>query len=99
MFVSEQDRAVNLIHTGCKTYLRNSEEYELWGQIKSKPNVQKYSSVNFPACIQLASDWFLKKQSGTVRLTHAQYREPVPLKSSNAPEVPQVGGRGGGRGC
>ena len=35
MFVSEQDRAVNLILTGCKTYLRNSEEYELWEQIKS----------------------------------------------------------------
>ena len=61
------------------------------GTNKIEPNVQKYSSVNFPACIQLASDWFLKKQSGTVRLTHAQYREPVPLKSSNAPEVSLAG--------
>ena len=35
MFVSEQDRAVNFILTGCNTYLRNSKEYELWGHIKS----------------------------------------------------------------
>ena len=61
------------------------------GTNKIEPNVQKYSSVNFPACIQLASDWFLKKQSGTVRLANAQYREPVPLKSSNAPEVALAG--------
>ena len=42
-----------------------------------------------PTCFRL-----VEKQSGTVRLTHAQYRELVPLKSSNAPEVPQEGGGG-----
>ena len=62
MFVSEQDRAVNLILAGCNTYLRNSKEYYFMGTYKIKPNVQKYSCVNFPVCIQLASDWFKNNQ-------------------------------------
>ena len=32
------------------------------GTYKIEPNVQKYFCVNFPACIQLASDWFKTNQ-------------------------------------
>ena len=35
--------------------------------------------VNLLACIQLASDW-LKNNQLLSELTHAHYREPVPLK-------------------
>ena len=45
---------------------------------KIKPNVQKYSCVNFPACIQLASDWFKNNQLLS-ELTHAQHHEPVQM--------------------
>ena len=38
--------------------------------------------VNLLACIQLASDWF-KNNPLLSELTHAHYREPVPLMSKN----------------
>ena len=60
------------------------------GTYKIEPNIQKYSCVNFPACIQLASDWFKNNQVLSDSPTHNN-REPVPLKSSNTQEVALAG--------
>ena len=62
-------------------------KYELWGYIKSNINVRKTPAsrtmnlkyVNFLACILLASDWFKDNQLLS-QLTHAHYRDTVPLK-------------------
>ena len=40
--------------------------------------------VNLLACIQLASDW-LKNSQLLSELTHAHYREPVPLNGEESP--------------
>ena len=48
MFVSKQDRVVNLILIICNIYLRNTRElkYELWGYIKSNINVRRSALGN-----------------------------------------------------
>ena len=56
------------------------------GTYKIKPNVQKYSCVHLPACIQLASVWFKNNQK-------VQMRQRLPRQEGG-------GGVGGlGMGC
>ena len=46
MFVSKQDRAVNLILIGCNIYLRSSKELTwIMGIYEIKPNALKYYRV------------------------------------------------------
>jgi len=59
-----------------------------------KPNVQKYSCVNFPACTQLASDWFKNNQ-----LLSDSHVYNIMNLFLNTPEVVQAWGGGRGGGC
>ena len=85
MFVSKQERVVNLILIGCNIYLRNTREW-IWimaiFKIEQKrlPLREQWilNYVNFLACILLASDWFKNNQLLS-KLTHAQYRDTVRL--------------------
>ena len=90
MFVSKQDRVLNLILIGCNMYL--TEKYQRISKInhgdvlESNKNVRNSPAceqwilnyVNFLACILLASDWFKNNQLLS-QLTDAHYRDKIPL--------------------
>ena len=64
------------------------------GTYKIKPNVQKYSCVNFPACIHLVSDWFKKNQVPSDSHMH----NIVNLSLSKVQMLQRLPRRGGGQG-
>ena len=72
VFVSKQDRVFNVILIGCNIYLRNTREW-IW-----IIGIYKIEQTNFLECILLASDWF-KNNWLLSQLTHAHYRDTVPL--------------------
>ena len=64
------------------------------GTYKVKPNVQKYSCINLPACIQLASDWF--KNNQVLSDSHMHNIVNLSLKKLQMPQRLPRRGWGGG---